>query len=287
MGKEVKIHCFSYPAGEPGFRVYGPRVDLIKVIPDTLEGSSLCSDLIIAAQLLTRFKDAELLLPYLPMSREDRAMDKNGYITSIGKDTLINQLFSGANKITTYDMHSSACIKTALHLIKDIKPEPEFDLTYEEFDPDIVIFPDGGAKDRYNYMLVDRADVVGYATKSRTDNGLKIHDVTCVCQPNSESPVNWRESFIDWIGMESNCKSEVKILVMDDICDGGATFIKLAEYLKEQCNIVRLNMALHVSHGIFSKGLDSLLEHYNHIYTTDSFCNFIEHEKLTRYKIFD
>jgi phosphoribosylpyrophosphate synthetase len=55
-------------------------------------------------------------------------------------------------------------------------------------------------------------------------------------------------------------------LVVDDICDGGSTFKILAKATglpKEQLN-------LWVTHGIFSGAADSLREHYERIYTTDS-----------------
>jgi ribose-phosphate pyrophosphokinase len=44
-----------------------------------------------------------------------------------------------------------------------------------------------------------------------------------------------------------------ELTVVDDICDGGATFIKLRELIDSS---IKLN--LHVTYGIFSKGLDIL-----------------------------
>ena len=43
--------------------------------------------------------------------------------------------------------------------------------------------------------------------------------------------------------------------MIDDICDGGRTFIECAKLLKA-AGVG--SMALYVSHGIFSKGLDPL-----------------------------
>jgi len=57
-------------------------------------------------------------------------------------------------------------------------------------------------------------------------------------------------------------------LIVDDICDGGGTFLGLAEELKE-CNSGDLYLA--VSHGIFSKGSQTLLDNFKSIYSTDSF----------------
>jgi ribose-phosphate pyrophosphokinase len=59
-------------------------------------------------------------------------------------------------------------------------------------------------------------------------------------------------------------------LIADDICDGGGTFIGLAqEYRKDPKGIGAL--FLWVTHGIFSKGVDELLKHFAMIGTTDSF----------------
>jgi ribose-phosphate pyrophosphokinase len=56
-------------------------------------------------------------------------------------------------------------------------------------------------------------------------------------------------------------------LIVDDICDGGATFIGLAQELKNK-NAGKLYLA--VSHGIFSKGFDKLSEIFTTVYTTNS-----------------
>jgi ribose-phosphate pyrophosphokinase len=57
-------------------------------------------------------------------------------------------------------------------------------------------------------------------------------------------------------------------LVVDDICDGGGTFVGLRKAIPTPG---RFGMDLWVSHGIFSKGIGDLLESYGRIFTTDSF----------------
>ena len=56
-------------------------------------------------------------------------------------------------------------------------------------------------------------------------------------------------------------------LIVDDICDGGYTFIELAKKAKERG---AGKIYLVVTHGIFSKGLKELSEYVECIYTTDS-----------------
>jgi ribose-phosphate pyrophosphokinase len=59
-------------------------------------------------------------------------------------------------------------------------------------------------------------------------------------------------------------------LIVDDICDGGGTFIGLADELKKK-NAGKLYLA--VSHGIFNKGFESLTV-FDKIFTTNSFKDF-------------
>lgn len=56
-------------------------------------------------------------------------------------------------------------------------------------------------------------------------------------------------------------------LIVDDLCDGGYTFIQLGKALKEQG---ARKVYLYVSHGYFSKGFDELWKYIDHIYCTNS-----------------
>ena len=56
-------------------------------------------------------------------------------------------------------------------------------------------------------------------------------------------------------------------VIVDDICDGGRTFIECAKILKEKgAN----DIFLVVTHGIFSKGFKELSKYFKGIYTSDS-----------------
>lgn len=60
-------------------------------------------------------------------------------------------------------------------------------------------------------------------------------------------------------------ESGLSILVVDDICDGGRTFTELASLIKKY---EPKKLVLYVSHGIFSKGIECILESgYDAIYT--------------------
>lgn len=59
-----------------------------------------------------------------------------------------------------------------------------------------------------------------------------------------------------------------RYLIVDDICDGGATFNGLADVIHAQHPGVILD--LYVTHGIFSRGDKELKMRFERIYTTDS-----------------
>lgn len=60
-----------------------------------------------------------------------------------------------------------------------------------------------------------------------------------------------------------------KLLVVDDICDGGRTFIALAKAIREHGKPAKLE--LWVTHGIFSYGTEVVTEHYDAVTSTNTF----------------
>ena len=65
-------------------------------------------------------------------------------------------------------------------------------------------------------------------------------------------------------------------LRVDDICDGGRTFIELGKVLRAKG---ASKLVLSVTHGIFSRGPALVFEMFDAIYTTDSIRNS-DNEKL-------
>ena len=62
------------------------------------------------------------------------------------------------------------------------------------------------------------------------------------------------------------------LIVVDDICDGGYTFIQLAQVIKEEYGFTG-DLHLVVTHGIFSKGFDDLNKYYTSINWVNSVGN--------------
>ena len=70
--------------------------------------------------------------------------------------------------------------------------------------------------------------------------------------------------------MPTFCKIFPDLIIVDDICDGGTTFIKLAQRIDEKI-YGRYRLDLYVTHGIFSRGLDVLRPYFNHVYCLHTF----------------
>lgn len=88
----------------------------------------------------------------------------------------------------------------------------------------------------------------GYFIKHRNDGNIEV---------------KMYDSTLDFI------RKQDKILIVDDLCDGGATFIAEARYLKQKFPNIEIN--LFVYHGLFTKGVDHLLDYFTKIYSTNSY----------------
>ncbi len=72
-----------------------------------------------------------------------------------------------------------------------------------------------------------------------------------------------------------------RCLIIDDIADGGRTFINLARVLRDQ-GAEEVN--LYVTHGMFNYGFDEFNDFIDHIYCTNSYRD-IDHPLVTQYEI--
>lgn len=70
-------------------------------------------------------------------------------------------------------------------------------------------------------------------------------------------------------------------LIVDDIADGGRTFIELAKKLKDAG---AKRVALYVTHGMFHYGFEEIFKHIDHVYCTDSY-GFHSEPNVTQFSL--
>jgi ribose-phosphate pyrophosphokinase len=192
--------------------------------------------------LLAGNENHSLFIPYLPYSRQDRPMEGQPFsLKTVGR--MINSV--GFTSVLTLDVHSDVAFG-CIDRLRVIPVNKIFDVF---FYPDIyattLVVPDQGASKRLKDLSGRFGDVVTCIKERDTSTGrVEIKHV-------AGSVIN------------KNC------LIVDDICDGGATFIQIAQDLKKRG---ASNIDLFVTHGVFTKGLQVLLDAgIRKVYTTDSF----------------
>jgi ribose-phosphate pyrophosphokinase len=185
------------------------------------------------------------LIPYLPGARQDRGIPLGAKVYA----DFLNSL--GLEQIICFDPHSDVMPALINNLtvvgLNNLSSEFWHSLAYslDPYDEPFagVICPDVGARKRAE-LVANQLDVPVYqAMKHRDFVTGKLSGFTCEPLPEG-----------------------VSFLVVDDICDGGGTFLGLAEAI----NVPREQLALWVSHGIFSAGFEKLSANYGAIHTTDS-----------------
>jgi ribose-phosphate pyrophosphokinase len=74
-----------------------------------------------------------------------------------------------------------------------------------------------------------------------------------------------------------------KFVIVDDICDGGRTFIELAKEIRKHNAISEIYLI--VTHGIFSSGFSELNNYFTKIYTSNSYAD-MDNSQLLQFNIF-
>lgn len=197
----------------------------------------------------TALRHVVLHIPYLPYGRQDKNISNDLTFNLEVFATLINNLHF--NEVSSVDVHNPEKTTKLIHHFRNIDVHNIHEKVVMEFCPTFIVFPDKGAMMRYGSHLSHINTI--FCDKVRDQYTGKITKLT----------LNYGQGYSLEPEYNSSC------LIIDDICDGGATFIKVAEALKKECPNVQIG--LFVSHGIFSKGLSDLIDSgISYFRTTDS-----------------
>lgn len=194
-----------------------------------------------------------LIMAYLPNARYDRHMFEGDAAALKVFANLVNSL--GFNAVSAFDVHSSV----AENLFPSFREMSQVDILEDGKEVirqkryDFLVAPDAGASKKIH--KVSEALGIPYITMHK-HRDVKTGEITGISVLDKE----------DLTGKT--------VLIVDDICDGGRTFVEAAKVLHENgANVVDL----YVTHGIFSAGVERLFEGgINSIYTTDTLGSFEE-----------
>lgn len=183
----------------------------------------------------------ELVCPYILSARSDRKFKHNQSFDL----KLIAQILNSAKfqKVYVLDGHSdvlTALIENSIN----ISPLTWIDKCKFDWKDKILVSPDAGAFKKI-FSIADKLQCeLLSGSKVRIPNGAP--------QVVIHGDVSGRDC-----------------VIVDDICDGGRTFVELGKLLKE---MGAKSVTLFVTHGIFSKGIQ--LENVDAVYTTNSYQPF-------------
>lgn len=241
-----------FPAGEIEVRLTGLGLERAKgkseytleanPIPDLMELALLVNAL---SGLNNEWHLRALELPYLPYARNDRRFVKGGSAGLKVFGDFINSL--NFTTIWVFDVHNYDAARYIENLV-NLEPVHTYD-QFTNIIKDIgkgglaLVLPDKGAEFRYDLGKFKLPVLVAEKVRDSTTGKLSGFKI-------SPSIANYE-----------------KALIIDDICDGGGTFIGLAEEIRKTA--IAIDLYLYVSHGIFSQGTQKLNNVFDEIYVSD------------------
>ena len=246
----ITVHGFeskfwTFPGGERSVKLtptertpgmpFGMRMDF--------KNSDDLIDMILATNALRHMYGPdvaiELTVPYFPFSRQDRVMTDG---ESFGLQAAVDMIkMCNFNRVTTWDIHSD--VAGAMFPAGVFRNISQADLwanliTYDLAEgKTVIISPDAGALKKI-YKVAKESGLPVVEAK-------KVRDVATGNIVKTE--------------IDSSQLADVDMaIIVDDICDGGRTFIELAKVIRDSGFTGKLILC--VTHGIFSKGLDSFTD---------------------------
>lgn len=235
-------------------RVKIPEFEEIVGEADTLLLTSSVASTVLAAFSICDGVEAHggridnLILPYIPGARQDRSNPTGdvGFMLQTMARLINSYEF---DRVLTVDPHSYRSLDR-IEAVTEYPLGRVYEKLWKGYNG--VIAPDKGA--------VNRAGLAAHILGKPLVIGSKTRDVATGALS----------------GFEVTVEPGAHYVVVDDICDGGGTFLGLGERIREQGAYADL----FVTHGIFSKGLVDLRKVYKNIYTTNTRTNVMNFRDL-------
>ncbi len=173
-----------------------------------------------------------LIIPYVPYARQDRAANPGEAHSAKVFCQLINSL--KYDQVVVWDAHSDVTT-SLLDNVQNV-PQQEFAASIPGVQQYTLVAPDAGAAKKVKAVF-DRTIAKGFIQAS------KSRDTKTGAITGTELP---------------HMIPKGPYLIVDDICDGGRTFTALAKAILDRTD-AEWPVDLYVTHGIFSQGVNALL----------------------------
>jgi len=181
---------------------------------------------------------SKLVVPFLPYGRQDKEVSNETTFALHSFALLLNALNFAS--VESVDPHSDVAGRL-INNFEPIYPISEIRSAIRLTDASVICYPDNGALKKYQPLF----------------------EFPFIYGEKEREPLTGKILTYNLVGIALN----QKVLIVDDICDGGMTFILLAKKLLDSG---ASEVSLFVSHGIFSKGTQTLRDSgIKHIFTKE------------------
>ncbi|MEB6337259.1 ribose-phosphate diphosphokinase [Serratia rhizosphaerae] len=255
-GEEVQVISGQFPDGAVYARFAVPAAAGVAQMRIRAAAMRSMDDFMALAQLVDAvrhhypIRESLLELPYLPFARQDRHMGAGDSFALKVFGQLLNTL--KFDRVTVLDPHSdvaAAAIDRFHAVAQQHCMQHSARLTQLLSQQALLpIAPDAGALKKIHAVAEHFAlNEYGIMTKHRDVQSGQLTGFALLA-----GDVRGRD-----------------VLIVDDLCDAGGTFIGAAQVLRQHG---ARGVSLYVTHGIFSKGVEHLLaQGIDNIYTTTSY----------------
>lgn len=250
-GSEITYQSFKFSGGEIQVKIDQTFEKSVRILA-RLDSSDEIFKLILVTDALRRegIKINDVFIPYVPYARQDRVMASGESLAiKVFCDLINSQKYK---RVTILDPHSEVT-SALLDNVSVLQPDLlgfikiKFDIKNS-----VLVSPDAGALKKI-YKTAQTVNFTGDIITCSKKRDVSTGEITDTVVPYNEN----------YYGKD--------FIILDDICDGGRTFIELAKKIKEVYNNNIGQIILGVSHGIFSKGLSVLQQDIDKVFCTNSF----------------
>lgn len=241
----VELTARSYPDGSP--MVKGDIRGWKEVYAITITYNDFVAGMFLVDALRERgISVGSLILPFIPGARQDRINEEGDLLFTLkGVSRMINE--RDFKRVVVVDPHSSVSPAMIDRCVQ--YPMGELYSRLKGFGFDGIIAPDAGATKRAELASKVLGIPVIQASKTRDVATGKLTGFNC-----------------------PYVASSARYVIVDDICDGGGTFVGLASSIQKNRTADQWEpkLSLFTTHGLFTQGTKKLTDVFETAITTDT-----------------
>lgn len=252
--KDPIVTHITFPSGEKHIRIVGltPKVEPIIFYNGVGNLMKLGMTVDICRRAGARY--ITLVIPFVPYARQDRIIVEGDPLSIKVFANFINSL--DLDRVVMVDPHSDVTPA----LINNSVIIPQHEISYKavsflaQYGRRLItlVAPDLGA--------TKKVKALQELLYKRTGLNFPIIQCDKVRDPETGKLTGFR--------ILKGHPNNHYCLIVDDICDGGGTFLGLADLLTEHNSI---GQSLYATHGIFSKGTSILKQKFEYLFSSNSF----------------